>query len=96
MVKDLDAAKADQMEKKILELWDRLCQAWMMSMSNENSNLIGPTVDITAAYSAWESFKETFKKTPLRKISYLRLICLDILVFYLSNVFISLTQNYLT
>ncbi|XP_012254878.1 transmembrane protein 245 isoform X2 [Athalia rosae] len=64
LVKDLEPAKAELMEKKVVELWDRLYQAWMMS--NVDPEMVGPTVDVKAAYSVWESFKDSFGKTPLQ------------------------------
>ncbi|XP_014232142.1 transmembrane protein 245 isoform X1 [Trichogramma pretiosum] len=63
LVKDLEPNKAEHVEKKFLELWDRLYQAWMMSTNDED--MIGPTVNAHVAYSAWESIKDGFGKTPL-------------------------------
>ncbi|GAB1868017.1 Transmembrane protein C9orf5 [Camponotus japonicus] len=63
LVKDLEPSKAEQMERKFLELWDRLYQAWMMS--NTDPNFVGPVVDTVSAANAWENFKESFGKMPL-------------------------------
>lgn len=65
VAKDVEPVKAEIMERKVLELWDRLYQAWMMS--HDNSDTIGPSVDIDAAFSVWESLKESFVKSPSRK-----------------------------
>ncbi|XP_015178246.1 PREDICTED: transmembrane protein 245 isoform X2 [Polistes dominula] len=62
LVKDLDSAKTEQMETKVLELWDRFYQAWMMS--NEKPDLIGPTVDSAAVYSVWENFRDNYGSFP--------------------------------
>lgn len=59
LVKDMEVTKAELIEKKVVELWDRLYQAWMMS--TEPDDLIGPTVN---ALTVWESLKENFGKMP--------------------------------
>ena len=64
----MEPVKAELMEKKVLELWDRLYQAWMMS--DNGPDMIGPNVDVAAAMSVWESFQESFGKMPTRKLYY--------------------------
>lgn len=62
LMKDFEPAKAEHLEKKVVELWDRTYQAWMMS--NEHPDSIGPTVDSQAALSVWESIQDSFEKIP--------------------------------
>lgn len=63
MLKNADADKADQLEQRVLELWDRIYQAWMMT-SNDAPGAIGPQVSSSAVYASWESFLDGVMKTP--------------------------------
>ncbi|PNF24150.1 Transmembrane protein 245 [Cryptotermes secundus] len=60
-MKDVDDQKAALLEKQILELWDRVYQAWLMS-STEPS--VGPTVTTGAVFSSWNNFIDGMQKTP--------------------------------
>lgn len=60
-MKDVDDQKADQLEKQILDLWDRVYQAWMMS-SQEAS--VGPAVTPGAVFASWDNFMDGVQKTP--------------------------------
>lgn len=57
----MDDQKAALLEKQILDLWDRVYQAWMMS-STEPS--VGPTVTTGAVFDSWDNFMDGMQKTP--------------------------------
>lgn len=57
----MDNQKAALLEKQILDLWDRVYQAWMMS-SGEPS--VGPTVTTGAVFTSWDNFMDGMQKTP--------------------------------
>lgn len=59
-LKDVDAAKATQLEEQVLELWDRIYQAWMTS----GTTSIGPKVTTSAIYASFDSIVEDVQKTP--------------------------------
>lgn len=56
---DVDSAKSVKLEKQVLELWDRLYQAWM---STEDGH--GPKVTQAAVESSWNAFLDDIKKSP--------------------------------
>lgn len=61
MMKDVDDQKAALLEKHILELWDRVYQAWMMSSAEPS---VGPTVTTGAVFASWDNFIDGIQKTP--------------------------------
>ncbi|XP_052124652.1 transmembrane protein 245 isoform X2 [Frankliniella occidentalis] len=63
MLKNADADKAELLEQRVLELWDRIYQAWMMT-SSELPGAMGPKVSSSAVYASWESFLDGVMKTP--------------------------------
>ncbi|XP_034243899.1 transmembrane protein 245 isoform X1 [Thrips palmi] len=63
MLKNADADKADLLEQRVLELWDRIYQAWMMT-STDVPGAMGPRVSSSAVYASWESFLDGVMKTP--------------------------------
>lgn len=59
-LKDVDPAKAAQLEEQVLQLWDRIYQAWMTS----SNTAIGPKVTTSAIYASLDSLVEDVQKTP--------------------------------
>lgn len=54
--------KVNEMEKIVLELWDRIYQAWLVNSSDEN--VVGPKVTSDAVYQIWDSLTLNIQKTP--------------------------------
>ncbi|PSN29582.1 hypothetical protein C0J52_27811 [Blattella germanica] len=61
-MKNVDDEKAVQLEKQILELWDRVYQAWMMSQTEKS---VGPVVTKEAVFASWDNFMDGMQKTPV-------------------------------
>lgn len=61
-LKDVEESKAAQLEKQVLELFDRVYQAWMMAYTPDS--LIGPTVTSTASTTSLNDFISGLQKTP--------------------------------
>lgn len=57
---NIDSSKSEQLEKQILELWDRVYQNWMST--NDSSH--GPKVTDDAVLLTWNSFIEDLQKSP--------------------------------
>lgn len=70
---DVDSAKSIKLEKQVLELWDRLYQAWMSSDDGH-----GPKVTQAAVESSWNAFLDDIKKSPGKCIRSLLLVTFQI------------------
>ncbi|XP_065207429.1 transmembrane protein 245 [Planococcus citri] len=54
--------KVNELEKIVLELWDRIYQAWLVNSSDDN--IVGPKVTSDAVYQIWDSLTLNIQKTP--------------------------------
>lgn len=63
VLRDMDKAKAIEFEKHIIELWDRIYQAWLVG-SVESKSTIGPKVTTSAVFSSWDNFLGSLHKMP--------------------------------
>ncbi len=52
--------KINELERFVLELWDRIYQAWLASNAE---NIVGPKVTSDAVYQIWDSFTLNILKT---------------------------------
>lgn len=62
-MKDVEPSKAAELEKHVLEFWDRVYQAWLMS-NVESPSMVGPKVPLSAVSASWNNFIESVRKTP--------------------------------
>lgn len=60
LLNGLSEDKVNEMERLLLELWDRIYQAWLV---NTDGKVIGPKVTSDAVYEIWNSFTLNMKKT---------------------------------
>jgi len=61
-MKDVEASKAADLERNVLEFWDRVYQAWLMSAIESSS--VGPKVPSSAVASSWKNFIDIVQNTP--------------------------------
>nr|CAD7430971.1 unnamed protein product [Timema monikensis] len=61
-LKDVDQSKAVELEQQLLELWDHVYQAWMMSAVETSP--VGPSVSSSAVFASWDNVLNYFHKTP--------------------------------
>ncbi|XP_054266292.1 transmembrane protein 245 isoform X2 [Macrosteles quadrilineatus] len=63
MLSEVSEEKALEVEDRVLDLWDRVYQAWMMS-AIEKKTTIGPKVTSSAVYQTWDNFIDIVHRTP--------------------------------
>lgn len=61
MMSGVDPSKSEKLEQQVLELWDRIYQAWMNSDSDQSH---GPKVTSDAVQKTWNNFIDDLQKSP--------------------------------
>jgi len=63
-MKDAEASKAADLERNVLEFWDRVYQAWLMGAVESSS--VGPKVPSSAVAFSWKNFIDIVQNRILR------------------------------